>query len=59
MVLKDGLTLTKVAKLLHIKRPTAKVILKRYKLDGTFFHKKISQVNNREPSQSNNTLKIE
>jgi plasmid maintenance system antidote protein VapI len=29
--LEDGLTLTKVAKLLHIKRPTAKVILKRYK----------------------------
>ena len=42
MVLKERMTITKAAKMLRIKRPTAKVILSRYKQTGTFFDKKIA-----------------
>jgi transposase len=59
MVIEDGLTLTKVAKLLHIKRPTAKVILKRYKEKGTFFHKKIQQIKTKATIEEEQQLKIE
>jgi len=47
MVLEDGITLTKAAKKLNIKRPTAKVILKRFKLQGTFFNKRVLPIKTR------------
>jgi transposase len=54
MVLEEGKTLTKVAKLLRIKRPTAKAILKRYKENGTFFYKKSVQIKTKSSLGSHN-----
>ncbi len=39
--MRDRVTITKAAKMLRIKRPTAKVILSRYRQTGTFFDKKL------------------
>jgi transposase len=54
LVLEEGLDLTKVSKLLHIKRPTAKVILKRFKENGTFFRKKSADAKTKDSIPSNN-----
>lgn len=50
LVLDQGLTLTKAAKILHIKRPTAKMIVRRFEKVGTFFEKKMP-VQGRKESQ--------
>lgn len=59
MVLSEGHPLTKVAKTLHIKRPTAKVILKRYKLNGTYFLKKNVPTRRKDLISTEPSIKME
>ena len=50
-------TITRAAKVLRIKRPTAKIILKRYATTGTYFNKKVPQ--NRMGTKTESSLSEE
>lgn len=59
MVFDQGFTITRAAKLLHVKRPTAKIILKRYQQSGTFFNKRIPEVKKKAPEVGKEELVVE
>jgi transposase len=55
----DGVTITKAAKMLHVKRPTVKIIIKRYLRSGTYFQKKMPVLKTKNTPISGDNTKIE
>lgn len=51
--------MTRAAKILRIKRPTAKIIIKRYQQTGTFFNKKMPDYKEREKKVCEDSVKVE
>lgn len=59
MVFDQGFTITRAAKLLHVKRPTAKIILKRYQQNGTFFNKRMPELKKKTQEAGRTELVVE
>lgn len=49
MIENENLTISRAAKKLHIKLPTAKVILSNYRKKGKIFNKKLQQPDHSDP----------
>ena len=58
-MLGQGVTITKAAKMLHVKRPTAKIIIKRFQNHGTYFHKKMPAYPTKNYTQGADESKVD